>query len=307
MPKNQRALALSALLLSSIIWGANTPIMKWALASVPIFSLAFLRFYLATIFLFPLTFKNLSVEKDDLTKIILAALFGITFNVGFFLLGLKFTFAVNAALIITTIPIFTIFAAQIFLKERVGLRLFLATTTAFLGLVIILGPPIVNLGLNHLFGGIFLILAALFWVGYEILSKELFKKYPPQVITFYSFLIGSLSFLPFFIWELFSSPWIFNLNSQGIIGILYGAIFSSTIAYFAWQWGLSKIPASEASFFFYLDPISGVLISMALLGEKITPLFILGAIFIAASLLLAEYHRKVHPIHRRGGFVVKSR
>lgn len=294
-----------ALFATSLIWGANTPIMKWALSSVPIFSLAFLRFYLATILLFPIAFKNLSIQKNDWTKIILAALFGITFNVTFFFLGLKFTFASNAALIIATIPIFTIFAAQIFLKEKVGLRLISATVTALLGLSVILGPPIINLGLKHFFGGIFLILASLFWVGYEILSKELFKKYSPQTVTFYSFLIGSLTFLPFFIWELFSSSWIFALNSQGVIGIFYGAIFSSTIAYFAWQWGLSKISASEAAFFFYLDPISGVLVSVALLGERITPLFTLGAILIAASFFLAEYHRKVHPIHGRRTFVVK--
>lgn len=288
-----------ALLVTSLIWGANTPIMKWVLSSVPLFSLAFLRFYLATILLFPFVFKNLSIQKKDWVKIILAALFGITFNVTFFFLGLKFTFAVNAALIIATIPIFTIFAAQIFLKERVTLRLIFATTTAFLGLSVILGPPVINLGINHLFGGIFLISAALFWVGYEILSKELFKKYSPQTVTFYSFLVGSLSFFPLFLLELFASPWIFQLKFQGLLGILYGAIFSSAIAYFAWQWGLSKIKTSEAAFFFYLDPISGVLVSLVLLGEQITPLFVIGAILIGIGLLLAEYHRKAHPIHKK--------
>jgi drug/metabolite transporter (DMT)-like permease len=294
-----RVLALGALLLSSFIWGANTPIMKWSLGAIPLFSLAFLRFYLATIFLFPFVIKSLKIRKKDLLKIILAALFGITFNVSFFFLGLKLTFAVNAALIIATIPIFTVAAAQIFLKEKIGGRLILATLIAILGLLAIIGPPILNFGLTHLFGGIFLILASLFWVGYEILSKDLFKKYSAQTITFYSFLIGSLSFLPFFLWELSSSPWLLNLKFQGITGIIYGAIFSSTIAYLAWEYGLSKIKASEASFFFYLDPISGVLLSILLLGEKITPSCIFGGLLIILAVILAEAKRKEFPLHKK--------
>jgi len=294
-----RFLALGALLISSFIWGANTPIMKWSLGTIPIFSLAFFRFYLATIFLFPFVAKSLKVQRKDYLKIILAALFGITFNVSFFFLGLKLTFAVNAALIIATIPIFTVAAAQIFLKEKIGGRLIVATLIAILGLLAIIGPPIFNFGLTHLFGGMFLILASLFWVGYEIVSKDLFKKYSPQTVTFYSFLIGSLSFFPLFLRELSSSSWLINLNIQGMAGILYGAIFSSTIAYLAWQYGLSKIQASEASFFFYLDPISGVILSILLLGEKITPLFIFGGLLIILAVILAEAKRKEHPLHKK--------
>jgi len=290
-----RALALGALLLSSLIWGANTPIMKWTLASVPLFSLAFARFYLATILIFPFVVKKLKIERVDWPKIILAGLFGITFNVTSFFLGLKFTFAVNAALIIATIPIFTIFAAQIFLRERIDTKFTIATIVAVLGLLLIIGPPIVTAGLTHLVGAVFLILAALFWVGYEIVSKNLFKKYSPETVTFYSFLIGSVTFLPLFLVELFSSSWITQLGTQGLIGIFYGAVFSSTLAYFAWQYGLSKIAATEASFFFYLDPISGILIAIPLLGEKITPIFLVGAVLIFTAIFLAEHKRKEHP------------
>jgi len=297
--RSARILALSALLLSAFIWGANTPIMKWSLGTVPLFSLAFLRFYLATLILFPFVLKSLKVQRKDYLKIILAALCGITFNVSFFFLGLKLTFAINAALIIATIPIFTIAAAQVFLKEKISGQLIIAVLIATFGLIAIVGPPVIKFGLAHFFGGFFLILASLFWVGYEILSKELFKKYPPQTVTFYSFLIGSLTFVPLFLWELSASPWLSNLKIQGLTGIIYGAIFSSTIAYLSWQYGLSKIAASEASFFFYLDPISGVIISVLLLKEKITPSFIFGGLLIILAVIMAEAKRRQHPLHKK--------
>jgi len=298
MKDGRRTLALFAIFLAALIWGANTPIMKWSLGSIPLFSLAFLRFCLATLFIFPFAAKTLKVQKKDIHKIITAGLLGITFNVSFFFLGLKFTFAINAALIIATIPIFTIVAGQIFLKEKISIRLIFAALIATFGLLAIAGPPIFNFGPTHLLGVIFLLLASVFWVGYEIVSKDLFIKYSPQTVTFYSFLIGSLSFLPMFFWEL-SSPWIANLNAQGLAGIIYGAIFSSAIAYFAWEYGLSKIGASEASFFFYLDPVSGVIVSVLLLGEKITPFLIFGGLLIISAVILAETERKEHPIHKK--------
>lgn len=290
--------AIIALLVSAAIWGANSPIMKWALTIVPLFSLAFIRFFLATLIIAPFVVRDLKIKKQDWGKIVLAALLGITLNVSFFFLGLKLTFASNAAFITATIPIFTILAAQFFLKEKLTLRLIFATAMAMTGLVLILGPPIINLGLNHLVGGFFLILASIFWVGYEIFSKKLFKTYSPSVITFYSFAIGSVTFLPLVFLEFLQNPsWILNLSTPGLVGIFYGTVFSSTIAYFSWQYGLSKIPATQASFFFYLDPISGLVVSVILLGERLTPIFIVGGIFVILGVFWAEHKRKVHPVY----------
>jgi len=289
-----------ALLFASLIWGANSPIMKWTLASVPLFSLAFLRFSLATIFIAPIVAKSAKIKKRDLAKIAIAAILGITLNVSLFFLGLKFTYAINAAFIIATIPVFTMVAAIIFLRERLTRKLVLATTFALTGLLLILGAPVLTLGLTHLVGGLLLILSSLTWVGYEIVSKKLFKTYSASVVTFYSFLIGSVTFLPLAILEFARNPdWIFHLTTQGLVGIFYGAVFSSTAAYFAWQYGLSKIPASQASFFFYLDPVTGVIVSVLLLGEQVTPIFLAGAALIVLGVFWAEHKRKVHPLYHK--------
>ena len=289
-----------ALLFASLIWGANSPIMKWALTSVPLFSLAFLRFSLATIFIAPIVAKSAKIKKRDLSKIAMAAILGITLNVSLFFLGLKFTYAINAAFIIATIPVFTMVAAIIFLQERLTSKLVIATTFALTGLLLILGAPVLTLGLTHLVGGLLLILSSLTWVGYEIVSKKLFKTYSASVVTFYSFLIGSVTFLPLAILEFLRNPdWIFHLTTPALVGIFYGAVFSSTMAYFAWQYGLSKIPASQASFFFYLDPVTGVIVSVLLLKEQVTPIFLAGAALIVLGVFWAEHKRKVHPLYKK--------
>jgi len=58
------------------------------------------------------------------------------------------------------------------------------------------------------------------------------------------------------------------------------------------------MPAGQAAFFFYLDPVSGTILSIILLGEKLTPQLLIGGILIAAAVLLVEQKRRAHPLHR---------
>jgi drug/metabolite transporter (DMT)-like permease len=53
-----------ALATAAIIWGANTPIMKVTMLYVPIFSLAFLRFFIASLILLPFVYNDLTFKKE---------------------------------------------------------------------------------------------------------------------------------------------------------------------------------------------------------------------------------------------------
>ena len=109
--------------------------------------------------------------------------------------------------------------------------------------------------------------------------------------------IGAVTFLPLFLFETLKHPWLTNVNIQGLSGLLYGIFFASLAAYLAWQKGLSLLPAGQAAFFFYLDPVTGAALSILLLGEKLTPQLVIGGILIAAAVFLAEQKRHSHPLH----------
>lgn len=272
--------------------------MKITLTQVPVFSLAFIRMFSASIILVFFISKKLKIEKQDFGAMIFAALSGVTFNLAFFFVGLKYTEAINAAFLVAAVPIFTIIAAFFFLKEKLTVRLAIASLVAFLGVILIIGKPFVNQDFSQLLGNILLLISAMFWIIHEIISKKLLKKYDGAVVAFYSMAIGAVTFLPFFLWEFFKNPsWFDNVSFSGGFGILYGIIFASLIAYIAWQKGLSKLGAGEASFFFYLDPISGAALSILLLGEKVSSNLIVGGLFIAVAVFLAEFHRRSHLLH----------
>ncbi len=227
-----------------------------------------------------------------------AGLCGVTFNIAFFFLGLRLAPAINAALLVAAIPILTLVAASIYLKEKLSVRLVLAGCMAIVGVFTIIGLPTTTT-LAQFLGNVLLLLSALFWVAYEIISKKLFKKYSSSAVTFYTMAVGAITFAPLAVYEFIQNPnWVRSVTTTGWLGIFYGIFFASLIAYWAWQTGLSKIQAGRASFFFYLDPISGAILAVLLLGETITTPLIIGTILITLGVIFAEFKRESHPFYK---------
>lgn len=284
---------------AAVIWGATAPIMKLTLEEIPVFSLAFLRMTAASIILGAFIFKSLRIKKQDFWNFFWAAITGVTLNLTLFFIGLKLTQAILAAFLIAAVPIFTMLAAHIYLKEKFTTRLILASAIAVVGVIIIIGKFEGSFDSMALVGNILLLLATVSWVAHEIIAKKLLRVYEGSTVTFYSMAIGALTFLPLFLLEYVANPnWYKSITSQGAAGLLFGIFAASLTAYWAWNKGLKLLPAGQAAFFFYLDPISGAILAMILLDEKLTPQLVIGGILIATAVFLAEQKRKTHPLHK---------
>ncbi|MCL5438727.1 MAG: DMT family transporter [Patescibacteria group bacterium] len=280
-----------ALIFASIIWGATGPVMKLTLETIPIFSLGFIRFGIAALILLPFVYKKLSIKKEDWPLLVLSALFGVTFNIAFFFWGLTMTSGLNSGIIVASTPILTLIFAAVFLGEKISKNMILGCIVGIIGIAIIIGKDILKNGVTlSPYGDLLILAAVVVFIIYEMISKNLFKRYSPVTITFYSFAIGSITFLPTAFYEYSINPnWINNLSLPSYLGIASGIFLSSLAAYILWQWGLSKSSESRAGFFFYLDPVSSTIASVILLSEKITWPFILGSIFIFLGLFIAEH------------------
>lgn len=287
-----------ALICSALIWGAATPILKKSLETVPPFSMAFLRFLIATIIILPFS-KKFSLQKvkpNHLPKIFKASFFGVTLNIGFLFLGASLTSGLHIAIIISLVPVFTAITAHRLLKEKMPLNKIIGIALGFLGALIIIGEPLFEAGttplrIEHIIGDILVIISVLAWVGYIIENKELDKlnSYHPLEILPISFSIGIISFFPLAITEFVNNPgWIENINTASKFGIFYYGFFSSFLAYLLFTFGLSKTSATTAGLSDYLIPIISIILSIPILGEKISSFFLIGAIFIASGLILTE-------------------
>ncbi|MBI2029061.1 DMT family transporter [Candidatus Gottesmanbacteria bacterium] len=293
-----RQKAVLALITANMIWGAASPIFKWALINISPFLLAFLRFSIASILLFPFVYKKLSIDKKDIIKIIIIGLFGVGIHIPLFFFGLTLTPSINAPIIASSGPVFIIILSMIMLKEKPRRKVLFGTFISLLGVVVIIGRPLIEQGLENssFIGNLLILLAVITGVFYTIYSKELLFKYSASTVTFWSFVVGSLTFIPFLLIEISNPKTNLVINYQGYTGIIFGVIFSSLIAYLLYQWGVQKINASEVGIFTYIDPVIAILIAYPLLGEVITPIFVLGSFLVFGGIFVAEGRFPYHPI-----------
>jgi drug/metabolite transporter (DMT)-like permease len=291
--------AVLALIVANLIWGAASPVFKLALQNITPFTLAFLRFFGAMLILLPFTIDKLKIEREDILNLILLSFFGITINISFFFFGLKFAPSINAPVIGSAAPIIGYLSAIFFLHEKLKMKVLTGTLLSLLGILVIVLQPLLTEGFDgQIMGNMFFVIAMIGSVGHCLILKKILPKYSSTTITFWSFFIGQFTFFPMFVYELYKYHPFDTIDSRGINGLLFGIILSSALAYFLYDWGIKKIPVQEVGIFTYIDPLSAALIAMPLLGEFISPLFILGLLFVFGGIYLAEGRLHWHPLHR---------
>lgn len=295
--------AFGALILANIIWGAASPIFKLSLENIPPYTLAFIRFFLASLILGFILRKNWQLPAMNLKDELLVAsnaVFGITINIIFFFLGLQRTYSINAPVIASAAPILTLIFAMMFLGEPFERRKLAGMLLGVVGILAIIFEPLLQTGIDgSITGNIFLVIATLGAVVAGLTGRVVFQKYDPLVLTLWTFVIGTISFLPFALVEWVTIPGILkSLDWRGYLGIVYGAIFSSSIAYTIANWGLSKISATDSSLFTYIDPVAGAILAVILLHEPITVPFLFGSTLIFIGIFIAEGRLHYHPVHK---------
>lgn len=291
--------AIIALVIANIIWGAAAPIFKWSLLSTPPFTLAVLRFGIATLILVPFIKNKLTIKPKDILPVVIIALTGITINISFFFLGLEYSDSINAPIIASSAPLFIILFGFIFLKDKLKRKTLIGGLIGLLGVLVIVVLPGIEKGFDvSLLGNVFLMLSMFGSVVSAILIKKIIKRYDPMTIVFWSFLIGTLGFLPMFFDEIQRVGFLPVVNSQVIVGVVFGAILSSVIGYFLHTWAIKYMPVEDVGLFTYMDPIVAVIIAYPLLGEVPTVHFLIGSVLVFLGIFVAEGRLPYHPIHK---------
>lgn len=297
MPKYKKAVL--ALILANIIWGAASPIFKWSLSGISPLNLAFFRYFVAFLCMLPFTKKPFSIRLKDFPMLVLMGLLNTTFNVGLYFIGLAYTASINQPVIASAGPIFVIVASYLFLRDKVSRKVLFGNMIGLTGVLFIVIEPLLYAHQHTSFlGNLLFVFSTIAGSMGTIVSKKLTDRYTPSVLLFWNFLIATLSFMLVPIDEIAASKPLFLVNMHSVIGIFFGAIFTSVIGYFLFYWGLKHIKASETTIFSYVDPVAAILIAMPLLHEYPNLIFIMGTCMIFFGIYIAEGRLHWHPVHK---------
>jgi len=285
------------LLIVVVIWGATFVAAKYALQKFPPVQLAFIRFMIASFLFIPIIYltkkkHGIYIKKENFPLLSFLALLGVTLLMIFQFFGLKYTTATNVSLLLTLIPIFTLFFSIKFLKEGINFWIILGVILGFIGaFLVITNGSFFDLEArrNDVIGSLFIFSNVICWSLYTVFSKKILEKYPVELVTAYVIIFGTLFMIPFlFILGNNTDFKIFyNLNIYHWFSLLYLAVCGSFIGYLLWFRALKYIKASTVTTFLYLEPLSTIILANLLLGEVLTIYILIGGIMIIFGVFFA--------------------
>ena len=275
----------------ALLFGLSFVATKYSLRSIPPFTLIFLRFFIASLFLGILYLRTRSpkVDRADRWRIILTSLIvpGLYFLAETY--GLKLSSATSVSLLVATIPIFTAIFAFLLLKERIGLWRGTGIGLSVIGVgTILTALPGKADGWQLAQAGNLLGLGAAVCAGlYMALGRDLLNRYSPLTITTFQALAAVVIFLPLASLEWFTHQWV-ELDVLTFVAVIYLALFCSVLAFFLWNYGISRLEASRAAVFTNLVPVFTVFGAYFLLGENIYPGQMIGGALVIGGVTLAS-------------------
>jgi drug/metabolite transporter (DMT)-like permease len=278
------------LVVSMIIWSLSFIWYKDAYLFLGPITTITLRLLISAIFMFTFSFiigKLQPMKWKDLKLIIVAAFFEpFLYFIGESF-GMQLVSSSLAAIIISTIPLFSPVAAFYLVGERITKTNFTGIVLSIVGIVLV----IFNKGflMNTSFKGILLMFFAVFSaVGYSVSVRKIATQYNPFTIVTYQNLIGFVLFLPLFLIFEFPTIKATAINAKSMTTLLELGIFASSVAFILFTYSIRKIGITKANMFTNIIPVFTAIFAYFLLGERFNHIKILGIALVIAGLFLSQ-------------------
>jgi len=293
---------LSAIALSVVIhslWGGNAVAAKFALEAFPPFYSAAIRFIFGvlTIWLWcHLTDRRLWPELHEWRPIfVISVLF--TIQIALMNFGFDATSGINASILISTNPLFAaVFAHYILSGDRLNIIAIAGLLLAFSGVVLTLmlsggdGPssPVlaaVDRGVEFGNTGDWLCLASACLLGYRLMaSAHVMRRVDSYRLAFWQMLVSIPVYL--LLANVFEQIRWQQAGWSAWSGLLYQGVVVAGAGFMVSLWLMSRYRPSLMASFGFIAPISGVLLSIALLGESSSQWLWFSLTLVAIGLLL---------------------
>lgn len=275
--------------IAASIWGGMYVASKYALNTIPPFTLLFIRYFLASIILLGLCkWKRITIiHREDKWLLFQIGFFGYFLSIATQFMGTKLSSAHMGAVITSLSPIFQSIFAIVILKDKITLKQAAAIGISLVGMLLITNVTGTHSGLLNT-GSLFFLAAACLWGYYSVLAKKAAGRHSELQITTWGILWATLFALPAAFTEFHSWDFRIIFHSLPVLGsILYIAIFATTIAFFSWNKGLAVTNSHRAGLFLFFQPVVGSLLGWLILGETLTAAFFVGGLLILTGAYIA--------------------
>lgn len=218
-------------------------------------------------------------EGRDRILLLVQAAAGSVGYTAFLIIGLKWTSATEAGIVIGTLPVVAAAVSVLILGERPARSLLLAVALAGAGVLLITFRP--GGGGGSLAGNLLVLGAVLCESLFILLSKRLRTAVSPLALSTAMTALGlAVAIVP----AALEQPWTAPLTGASLGAVFYYALVPTFAGFLLWYRGLSRVSGTEASLFTAVAPISAVLSAAVFLGEPVGPREIIGIALVVAAI-----------------------
>ncbi len=286
--------------IAAILFGASVVAVRVAVRDVPPLTLAILRFGqggLLLLFLLSIWARDLlRIRGSDVPYLLLLGaifftIFPVTFNI-----SLRLTEASRGALMLATMPLWSVLLARTAKKERLSTRQMCGVLLTFAGVASVLVERGLTFGGTRLSiaGDCLMLVTALCGAVYGVLAKRMLTRYKAMTVTAYTMMFGTLLLVPAAFFEDPSSA-IARMRSDTVMIVLFLGVFGGAIGYFLWTFALTRLSPTQVAVYVNLNPMVATLLGATLLAEKLTGIFIAGFAAVLAGVLLVNLRGRGQP------------
>ena len=277
---------------------ATWPIVgKIALRTVP--SVALVGFRVAGAALTLLILAQISgslqtIKRTDWPLLIVSSLLGLVLNQLLFTKGLSLTTAINATLLSTTIPVFTLLVGVMLGTDRATLRRLVGIALAAGGVLYLIGPGRAQFSSATRTGDLLIVSNSLCYGAYIAVSKDLMKRYNAITVITWIFVVGCVITVPAGAISLAHVP-LASISWRTWLAILYIIVLPTAGAYYLNGWALARVPPSTVAVYIYLQPLIAFAVAPIILGESLSVHTVIASLLIFAGVLVVTRRRSIEP------------
>jgi len=180
-------------------------------------------------------------------------------------------------------------AAVLFAGERLHLGgwLALAGSTFGAALIALSSKEASGVAYASIRGDLLVVLSMFAAIGWILISKRLMRRHSAVMVTAIVFWVGTVLLAAVVITT--SGVPSLRYSIRAWIAVAEQGLFATATTTVLWNWGLKRVPASQAGIFVNLEPLVGAILGVSLLHENLGIMALAGGALIIAGALYFSY------------------
>jgi drug/metabolite transporter (DMT)-like permease len=278
--------------LAAACWAGNHVAARAIAGHAPPATVSFVRWVLVFVVVSLVAWPQIRVDLPKLrakagVMVFLSLMGGAAFGTLQFV-ALQYTTALNMGVVGSVAPAFIVAASYILFRDGLGPMQLFGVAVSLIGVLAIITQlyPQRLLELTFNGGDLLILVNMVFWAVY-CACLRLRPVVHPMSFLFALTPIAAVGTLPFAAWE-YAAGFTMRADALTVGVVLYAALFTSLLAFVAWNRGIDLIGAPRASAFLHTIPLFSAVFATTLLGEQLRLYHVVGFVMILAGVTLAS-------------------